>query len=77
MNNTSPNFQQIFFTVVCLTLLSGGVSVWYSTKNPLTPGESRVFETSNTTWNLGIGAIVGLLGSKALDKPPSDEDGAK
>jgi hypothetical protein len=73
-SNIIPAFQQVFFTVVFFTLLSGGVSVWYSTKNPLSPQESRVFEASNTTWSLGIGAIVGLLGSKAIDKPPSNED---
>jgi hypothetical protein len=72
-----PIFPRVFFTVVFLTLLSGGVSVWFSTKNPLSPQQSRVFETSNTTWNLGIGAIVGLLGSKAIDKPASDEDEAE
>ncbi|NEQ27335.1 MAG: hypothetical protein F6K28_51690 [Microcoleus sp. SIO2G3] len=74
MNNNSPAFQQVLSIVACFTLLSGGASVWYSTKDPLSPQENRVFETSNTTWNLGIGAIVGLLGSKAIDKPPSDED---
>lgn len=67
-------FPRVFFTVVCFTLLSGGVSIWFSTKDPLSPQQNRVFETSNTTWNLGIGAIVGLLGSKAIDNDPSDED---
>lgn len=76
MNNPTPIFQQVFFTIVFFTLLSGGTSVWYSTKPQLSPQESRVFEASNTTWNLGIGAIVGLLGSKAIDKTPSDEDEA-
>lgn len=77
MNSNTHTFQQVFFTVVCFTLLSGSTSVWYSTKPQLSPQENRVFETSNTTWNLGIGAIVGLLGSKAIDKSPSDEDGAE
>lgn len=73
MNNT-PAFQQVLSIVTCFTLLSGGASVWYSTQDSLSPQENRVFETSNTTWNLGIGAIVGLLGSKAIDNSRSDED---
>lgn len=72
--NNSPAFQQVFFTVVCFTLLSGGASVWFSTKDSLSPQENRVFETSSTTWNLGIGAIVGLLGSKAIEPPKEDEE---
>lgn len=74
MNNITPAFQQVFFTVVCFTLLSGGASVWYSTKDSLSPQQVRVFETCNTTWNLGIGAIFGLIGSKATDRPSSGED---
>jgi len=77
MNNNTPTFQQVFFTVVFFTFLSGSASVWFSTKDPLSPQQNRVFETSNTTWNLGIGAIVGLLGSKAIDNHPSDEDEAE
>lgn len=69
-------FQQVFFTVVCLTLLSGGGSLWLSGKGNLSPEQTRVFETCQTTWNTGIVAIFGLLGSKALsssDKGNDDE----
>ena len=62
-----PAFRQVFFTVVFLTLLSGGTSVWLASKVDITPRQVRVFETCNTTWNMGIGAIFGLLGSKATD----------
>ena len=72
--NITPAFQQIFFTVVCFTLLSGGASVWLSTKDNLSPQQNRVFETCNTTWNMGIGAIFGLLGSKATDLFQSDDE---
>lgn len=62
-----PAFQQVFFAVICFTLLSGGVSLSLATKGNLSSQESRVFETCNTTWNMGVGAIFGLLGSKAAD----------
>ncbi|HEY9599973.1 MAG TPA: hypothetical protein V6C85_00060 [Allocoleopsis sp.] len=73
--NLPPAFQQVFFTVVCFTLVSGGASIWLSTKDNLSPQQNRVFETCNTTWNMGIGAIFGLLGSKATDLfQPNDEE---
>ncbi|MBD1997770.1 hypothetical protein H6G00_14225 [Leptolyngbya sp. FACHB-541] len=70
----TPEFQQVFFTVVCFTLLSGGASIWLSTKDNLSPQQTRVFENCNTTWNMGIGAIFGLLGSKATDLFQAEED---
>ena len=73
--NLPPAFQQIFFTVVCFTLLSGGTSLCLAAKDNLSSQQNRVFETCNTTWNMGIGAIFGLLGSKATDLfPPDDEE---
>lgn len=70
-----PAFQEIFCTVICFTLLSGGASFWLATKDSLSPQQNRVFETCNTTWNMGIGAIFGLLGSKATDLfPPNDDE---
>lgn len=67
-------FQQVFFTAVCFTLLSGGTTIWLSTEDDLSPQQTRVFETCNTTWNMGIGAIFGLLGSKATDLFQSDQE---
>lgn len=69
----TPAFQEIFFTVICFTLLSGGASFWLAGKDNLSPQQNRVFETCNTTWNMGIGAIFGLLGSKATDLFQSDD----
>ena len=66
-SNPSPAFQQVLLTVVSFTLLSGAASVWLSTNQDLSPQQTRIFETCNTTWNMGIGAIFGLLGSKATD----------
>ena len=78
MNNNlkiTPAFQQVFFTVVCFTLLSGGVSLWLAAIENPSPQQTRVFETCNTTWSMGIGAIFGLLGSKATDLFHSAGDG--
>lgn len=72
--NITPAFQQVFFTAVCFTLLSGGASFWLAAKDNLSPQQVRVFESCNTTWNMGIGAIFGLLGSKATDLFPSADD---
>jgi len=72
--NLSAPFQQVFFTTVCFTLLSGGSSIWLSGKGDLSPEQTRVFETTQTTWNMGIGAIFGLLGSKAADLLDEDQD---
>jgi hypothetical protein len=70
----SSVFQQVFFTAVCLTLLSGAGSLWLSGKGDLSPEQTRVFETFNTTWNMGIGAIFGLLGSKAAEMLDQEKD---
>lgn len=70
----SSAFQQIFFTVLCFTLLSGSGSIWLAGQGKLSPEQTRVFETLNTTWNMGIVAILGLLGSKATDLLNEDEN---
>jgi hypothetical protein len=66
-SNFPPAFQQVFFTAVSLTVLSGAMSFNLAAKDNLTPQQTRIFETCTTTWNMGIGAIFGLLGSKATD----------
>lgn len=70
----SPAFQQIFFTAVSLTVLSGAMSFNLADKDNLTPQQTRIFETCTTTWNMGIGAIFGLLGSKATDLLANQKD---
>ncbi|NJL66061.1 MAG: hypothetical protein HC849_23205 [Oscillatoriales cyanobacterium RU_3_3] len=70
-----PAFQQVFFSVICFTLLSGGVSLFLGTKDSLSPQQVRIFETCNTTWNMGVGAIFGLLGSKADELFQADDGG--
>ncbi len=67
-------FLLVFTTATGFTLLSGGCAVRLSAHDNLTPHQTRVFETCNTTWNMGIGAIFGLLGSKAADLLDEDHD---
>ncbi len=65
--NIKRAFQQVFFTVVGLTLISGGTSLWLASKEHLSPEQNRVFESSSATWQMGIGAVFGLLGGKATE----------
>ena len=67
-------FQQVFFTVVFLTLLSGGTSFTLADQNDLSPHQERIFESFTTTWQMGVGAIFGLLGSKATDLFQANDD---
>lgn len=71
--NMTPAFQQVFSTVLFLTLLSGGVSCWIAAQSTLSPQQNRIFENAMTTWQIGVGAIVGLLGGKATDLLHSDD----
>ncbi|MBF2050020.1 hypothetical protein [Leptolyngbya sp. 7M] len=72
--NLNLAFLLVFFTTTSFTLLSGGCSIWLATNGNLSQPQTRVFETCNATWNMGIGAIFGLLGSKATDLLQSDQD---
>ncbi|MDV3351402.1 hypothetical protein QGP82_22050 [Leptothoe sp. LEGE 181152] len=65
--NITSAFQQVFFTVVFLTLLSGGTSLTLAAQKNLSSHQDRIFESATTTWQMGVGAIFGLLGSKATD----------
>ena len=58
-------FHEVFFTTVSLTLLSGVTSLWLSFQAPLSPQQTKVFESCSATWQMGIGAVFGLLGGKA------------
>ncbi|MEM9485411.1 MAG: hypothetical protein AAGA83_17190 [Cyanobacteria bacterium P01_F01_bin.116] len=72
--NITSAFQQVFFTVVFLTLLSGGTSLTLAAQKDLSPHQDRIFESATTTWQMGVGAIFGLLGSKATDLFQVDDD---
>ncbi|MEG5175950.1 hypothetical protein [Microcoleus sp. B3-D7] len=76
--NTFPQspspFQYVFATVIFFTLLSGGVSLRISTEDRPSPQQARIFETCNSTWNMGVGAIFGLLSSKVVQDNDDDND---
>lgn len=63
----SPAFTLVFFSVLSLTILSGGTSLWLASQRDLTEYQVRILENSTATWQTGVGAIFGLLGSKATD----------
>lgn len=76
--NTSPQppspFEYVFATVVCITFFSGGMSFWISTEVQLSPQRERIFENCNRTWNMGVGAIFGILGSKVVQDDRDDDE---
>ena len=62
----SPFFKLIFRTVLGLTVLSLAVDVALIMliNNPSEQAKGLI-ETCSTTWKMGFGAIVGLIGGKA------------
>jgi len=60
-------FKLIFLSVMSLTVLSLAVNVYLLFSFP-TPSEEakRLIETCSTTWKLGFGAILGLIGGKTF-----------
>ena len=62
----TPAFTLIFFSVLGLTILSLIVSIYLVQLPNQSEEVKRLAETCSTTWKLGFGAIVGLIGGKAL-----------
>ena len=66
---TAPTawFRMVFLSVLGLTVLSLLTSAALATMVS-EPSEEvkRLIETCSTTWKLGFGAIVGLIGGKTL-----------
>ncbi len=54
----TPAFQEIFCTVICFTLLSGGASFWLAGKDNLSPQQNRVLRLVIL---LGIWVLVRFL----------------
>ncbi len=74
MPKITSTFKLVFGTVVGFTLVSGITAVGVASQPQLTPQQERVFETCQTTWQTGIGAVVGLMGGKAADLLHKDEE---
>jgi hypothetical protein len=71
----SPFFKLVFLTVLGLTILSLAVSLGLSLHIGRLGGQAKdldlasiksMIETCSTTFKLGFGAIVGLIGGKAI-----------
>jgi hypothetical protein len=67
MIKITSTFKLVFGAVVGFTLISGITAVGIASQPQLTLQQERVFETCQTTWQTGIGAVVGLMGGKAVD----------
>jgi hypothetical protein len=63
----SSHFKLVFLSILAITLLSGAVQTLlaFSWPDP-TKAQQEVFEAMGFAWKLCLGAIVGLLGGKAI-----------
>ena len=63
----SPTFKLVFLTIFFLTVVCGlrATTIAFLAADPLTTNQQTIFESLNTSWKLGIAAIVGLIGGKA------------
>jgi hypothetical protein len=61
----SPAFLLVFSTVFSITLFSGCTSLWLGSRPILSEYQIRNLEDSRASWQMGIGCIFGLLGSKS------------
>lgn len=68
LNRRSPisplTFRWIFKAVLTLTLVSLAMSIVLSFVPNPSQLQVSLFETCTTTWKMGFGAIVGLIGSR-------------
>jgi hypothetical protein len=64
----APHFKLVFLAVLCLTVISLITSIALTIAYDPHPSDEikRLIDTCSTTWKMGFGAIVGLLGGKAL-----------
>ncbi len=62
----SSAFKLTFITVLVLTVLSAAIVVYLAGIHNPTEEQKRLVETFASSWKMGFGAIVGLIGGKKL-----------
>lgn len=62
----TPAFKLAVLVVTGLTVLSLAVCVFLALAALKSDQASALFETCSTTYKMGFGALVGLVGGKAL-----------
>jgi hypothetical protein len=62
----TPAFKLVISIVTSLTILSLGVSISLALYRQKSDQINALIETCSTTYKLGFGALVGLIGGKAL-----------
>ena len=62
----SQAFYAAFYVAVGLTVCSLLTCCWLVAMQTETDVERNLFETCSTTWKMGFGAIVGLIGGRRL-----------
>ena len=68
LKDFSPLFKQAFWAIVLLTIISilGASLIAFLSDEPLPPNQQAVFDSLGWAWKTGFGAILGLIGGKAM-----------
>jgi hypothetical protein len=61
-----PPFRLVFLAVFAITLVSIGVSIYVAAYLEPTKDTELLLEGCMTTWKMGVGASLGLLGGKSI-----------
>jgi hypothetical protein len=62
----SSTFKLTFISVLVLTVLSSVIVVYLASLPNPTEEQKRLVEVFASSWKMGFGAVVGLIGGKTL-----------
>ena len=62
----TPAFKLVFLSVLGITVLSMVLSCYLVASGAASEDKTALVQACLTTWKLGFGAIIGLLGGKAI-----------